>query len=74
MIKKSTKAIFKNGDYSGTYDWEGGVPLSLGETVNININKTENIVYALTNKEVTIYDEEQNQLVKVVYTFEIVKK
>lgn len=37
MIKKTTQAIFIDGDYKGEYDWKGGIPLSEGEQMQVHI-------------------------------------
>lgn len=46
MIKKNTKVIFKDGDFAGEYDWQGGIPLSEGENMSVGVNG-KNLTYTL---------------------------
>ena len=72
MIKKTTQAIFHDGDYSGTYDWKGGMPLSEGETINIHIKSLEKIVtYILDKKTIDFYEGGGDQNIKVFYHFKL---
>lgn len=70
MIKKTTTATFKNGDYQGVYDWSGGIPLTVGETVTVMRNSQKHI-YKLTNKETTLEDFGEDQDVKTEYYLEL---
>lgn len=70
MIKKNTKAIFLNGDYKGEYDWKGGIPLSRGETMSVKING-KLLQYKLIKKEISCDAESEDQIVDVLYTFEL---
>ncbi len=70
MIKKNTKAIFINGDFKGEYDWQGGIPLSEGETMSVKI-KGKVLKYKLTKKEINCNAEKEDQIVDVVYTFKM---
>jgi hypothetical protein len=70
MIKKNTKAIFIDGDYKGEYDWKGGIPLSKGETMTVMING-KRITYELIEKEVSCDAEREDQIVEVLYTFQM---
>ena len=70
MIKKTTQAIFLDGEYKGTYDWEGGLPLSEGETVAIHLgNKDKALSYILEKKTVDFHEQGADQLVKIIYQF-----
>jgi len=70
MIKKNTRAIFLNGDFKGEYDWQGGIPLSVGEEMLVKINGKE-FVYKLSSKEIVCNAEQNDQIVDVLYTFEL---
>jgi len=70
MIKKNTKAIFLEGDFKGEYDWKGGIPLSEGEMMSVKING-KLLQYKLVKKEVSCDAESEDQIVDVVYTFEL---
>jgi len=70
MIKKNTKAIFLDGDYKGEYDWKGGIPLSEGEIMSVKING-KLLQYKLIKKEVSCDAESEDQIVDVLYTFEL---
>lgn len=67
MIKKTTKATFVDGGYKGSYDWEGGIPLSEGETLTVITTADEQIVYSMTNKTVTLIDKGKDQSVHIDY-------
>ncbi|MFH1561747.1 MAG: hypothetical protein ABID04_04205 [Patescibacteria group bacterium] len=71
MIKKNTKAIFLDGDYQGEYDWQGGIPLSEGETMSVKING-KLLRYQLIKKEISCDAEGEDQIVDVLYTFRLV--
>ncbi|MAF36815.1 hypothetical protein CL622_06890 [archaeon] len=71
MIKKNTKAIFLDGAYEGEYDWKGGIPLSLNEIMTVKVNG-QVLQYKLTKKEVTCDAEGEDQIVDVVYTFNLI--
>lgn len=70
MIKKNTKAIFTDGDYKGEYDWKGGIPLSEGEIMSVKVSGKV-LKYELTKKEISCDAENEDQIVDVVYTFEL---
>ncbi len=70
MIKKNTKAIFINGDFKGEYDWQGGIPLSEKEIMTVKING-KLLRYTLNNKQVSCDVKNENQIINVVYTFEL---
>ena len=70
MIKKNTKAIFLDGDYKGEYDWKGGIPLSERETMTVKINGKQ-LQYKLVKKQVTCDAEGEDQIVDVLYSFEL---
>lgn len=69
MIKKTTTAIFKDGDYAGQYDWEGGIPLSVGEIINVNLNNNK-FSYKLVDKTTNLTVSDKEQLVDTRYWFE----
>jgi hypothetical protein len=71
MIKKTTKAIFSSGGYEGTYDWEGGIPLSKGDIVTVTTSSNEKIDYCMSNKKVALVDKGADQFVHIEYLFEI---
>ena len=71
MIKKNTKAIFIDGDFKGEYDWQGGIPLSKGETMSVKING-KLLHYRLTKKEISCDAESEDQIVDVIYTFKLI--
>ena len=70
MIKKNTKAIFLDGDFKGEYDWKGGIPLSEGEIMSVKING-KFFQYKLTKKEVSCDAESEDQIIDVLYSFEL---
>lgn len=70
MIKKTTTATFKDGNYKGVYDWSGGIPLSVGEKVKVLHNGIE-LTYKLTAKETTLEDHGEDQSVKTEYFLEL---
>jgi hypothetical protein len=71
MIKKTTTATFKDGQYAGEYDWQGGIPLSVGETITVTVAGTEKLDYTLVAKKTTLDDSGQDQTVTISYTFEL---
>ncbi len=70
MIKKTTRAIFVDGDFKGEYDWQGGIPLSLGEQMTVKING-KTLKYRLTKKDVSCDVLDADQTVEIVYTFRL---
>lgn len=69
MIKKTTIATFRDGDYFGEYDWSGGIPLSLGEIITVIHNKRE-ILYKLADKKTKLEDLGEDQKVTIEYFLE----
>lgn len=72
MIKKTTIASFKDGDYKGRYDWQGGIPLTVGEIIEVELKKRK-LTYTLTNKTTKLIVDNGEQLVTVNYQFELLK-
>ena len=70
MIKKTTLATFKDGKYVGEYDWQGGIPLSVGETVNVSLDG-EKLVYKLIDKSTDLIVGDDEQIVETRYYFEL---
>ncbi len=70
MIRKNTLAIFYGGDYAGEYDWEGGVPLTVGENITVTLND-KSTDYNLKDKQTTLTDSGVNQEVLIKYYFEV---
>lgn len=71
MIKKTTIATFEDGNYTGEYDWKGGIPLSVGETITITVNNSDKLVYELITKETSLVDDGQDQEVTISYGFKL---
>lgn len=71
MIKKTTSAIFLNGCYKGTYDWEGGIPLSVGDIINVETETNQIVAYSLTGKTISLRDTGDTQHVHIEYSFDI---
>jgi hypothetical protein len=69
MIKKTTLATFRDGDYAGEYDWQGGIPLTIGETIDIKTEITMT-TYKLVDKSTTLEASHDEQLVTTKYWFE----
>lgn len=69
VIKKTTIATFLNGDYAGQYDWQGGIPVSVGEVIELTLNNKK-LVYKLTNKKIELVVDGGEQLVTINYLFE----
>lgn len=67
MIRKNTKAIFEDGEYAGTYDWQGGIPLSVGECMEVNVNDKK-IQYKLIDKKVSYNVEGEDQIANIIYS------
>lgn len=70
MIKKTTTATFKDGGYAGEYDWQGGIPLSVGEIIRVKLNGKE-LIYKLVDKTTDLVVGEEDQLVTTNYWFEL---
>lgn len=70
MIKKTTQAIFLDGAYKGEYDWKGGIPLSVGEKIQVQV-EGQNCDYVMVEKTVNLNDVGEDQLVAVVYTLQL---
>jgi hypothetical protein len=70
MIKKTTTATFKDGDYAGQYDWQGGIPLSVGEKVQVTLNGVK-LNYKLVDKTTDLIVQREEQLVNTSYLFEL---
>jgi len=70
MIKKTTTATFRDGAYQGTYDWEGGIPLSRGEVIKVTIDASQ-LAYRLVKKDVALEVDGQSQSVAITYEFEL---
>lgn len=66
MIKKTTIATFRDGGYKGVYDWSGGIPLAVGETVTI-IQNNQTLVYRVEDKQTRIEDGGEDQVVTIEY-------
>lgn len=71
MIKKTTIATFKDGAYAGEYDWQGGIPLSVGETITVAVAGAAKLEYLLTGKDTSLEDDGRDQLVTTRYEFEL---
>ncbi|MDB5168712.1 MAG: hypothetical protein JWO41_68 [Candidatus Saccharibacteria bacterium] len=71
MIKKTTKAIFADGDYAGEYDWEGGIPLTQGETISVTTASGTQINYVMVDKTTALSDSGDAQLVHIEYHFKV---
>lgn len=69
MIKKTTTATFKDGSYAGEYDWQGGIPLSSGESIEVTLND-EKIIYRLVDKRTSLEVSGDDQVVNTSYLFE----
>ena len=69
MIIKATQSVFVDGPYQGTYDWDGGIPLTIDEVIQVTIS---GVIYGykVTNKKVNLAINEPEQLCKIIYTFE----
>jgi len=70
MIKKSTKAIFKEENNERIEDLIGGIPLSVGEimtTKEDGVSKRWKVI----DKKVDYINQGEDQLVEVIYTFEL---
>ena len=70
MIKKTTTAIFKDGPYAGQYDWQGGIPLSVGESVRVMLDG-ETLPYTLIEKTTDLNVDGNEQQVSTRYTLEL---
>lgn len=71
MIKKTTQAIFQDGDYRGEYDWQGGIPMSEGETVTVTTQDKKVSEYRLVYKQTTLEDKGEDQVVVTRYIFSL---
>ncbi len=71
MIKKTTTATFDDGDYAGEYDWQGGIPLSVGEIITVVHGQSGELVYELVTKFTSLHDTDGVQLVKTNYRFKL---
>ena len=60
---------FKDGDY----DWQGGTPLSVTETITVTVASDKKLSYTLVGKETTLADDGQGQIVVTAYAFELSK-
>lgn len=72
MIKKTTTATFKDGAYAGQYIWQDGVPLSVGEILQVTLNGQE-LTYKLVDKTTSLHILNAVQLVSTSYWFELTK-
>ena len=70
MIKKTTQAVFEDGDYKGAYDWKGGIPLSEGEVISIHLSEKD-LSYVLEKKTIDFFENGEDQDVKIVYHFKL---
>ena len=70
MIKKTTIATFNDGDYAGEYDWQGGIPLSVGERISVTLNG-RHLNYKLVDKTTNLTVSDDEQLVVTHYWFEV---
>ncbi len=70
MIKKTTIATFTDGDYAGQYDWQGGIPLSVGETIDVTL-ADKKLLYKLIDKTTSLAVDGDEQLVTTSYRFEL---
>lgn len=71
MIKKSTTATFKGGEYQGIYDWQGGIPLTVGETITV-IHNSKRLTYLLFDKKTILEDLGEDQNVRTEYFLSVV--
>jgi hypothetical protein len=69
MIKKTTKAIFKENGEERVEDLVGGIPLSIGETMTIK-NGNDSKEWKVVDKKIVYANDGEDQLVEVTYTFE----
>lgn len=70
MIKKTTTATFKDGDYAGEYDWQGGIPLAVGEVIDVTL-RDKQLRYRLVDKATHLTVKDDEQLVTTHYWFEL---
>jgi len=63
-------ATFNDGNYQGQYDWQGGIPLSVGETLRVTL-EGKSLTYKLVNKETSLVVQGDEQLVTTSYFFDI---
>lgn len=70
MISKTTVATFTDGGYKGIYDWSGGIPLALGETMTV-IKDNEKLVYVVVRKNTTLEGLGTDQSVITEYNLDL---
>ncbi len=69
MIKKNTRAIFREDGEEQTEELIGGIPLSIGENMIIN-NEKISVKWKVVDKKVEYTNKGEDQFVDVTYTFE----
>ena len=70
MIKKNTKAIFKEEGNERVEELIGGIPLSIGEIMTIK-EGDDSKRWKVVDKTVDYINKGEDQIVEVVYTFEL---
>ncbi|MDP3882335.1 MAG: hypothetical protein Q8Q31_05655 [Nanoarchaeota archaeon] len=66
MIKKNTQIIFEGEKIEDIEALEGGIPLSIGEI--INIHQGDNIIqFMVKDKKVDCFLEGKDQVVNIIY-------
>tara|TARA_B100000315_G_scaffold250163_1_gene282543 strand:+ start:1192 stop:1404 length:213 start_codon:yes stop_codon:yes gene_type:complete len=66
MIKKNTKIIFEGQEGK---ELMGGIPLSVGETINLYPEASdESVKYEVVDKKVDFYMKGDDQTADIVYT------
>jgi hypothetical protein len=69
MIKKNTRAIFREDNKERTEELVGGIPLSIGEIMIIN-DSEKSVNWKVVDKKVEYANKGEDQFVEVTYTFE----
>ncbi|MFH1547039.1 MAG: hypothetical protein ABIC57_00980 [bacterium] len=67
MIKKNTKVIFENDENSRTDELVGGMPLSIGDTVQVHRDNLNVVDYEVIDKKVDCYLGGEDQEVNITY-------
>ncbi|PIN93722.1 hypothetical protein COU54_02105 [Candidatus Pacearchaeota archaeon CG10_big_fil_rev_8_21_14_0_10_31_24] len=66
MIKKNTKIVIDGEENKNFESLQGGIPLSIGEKINIHEN-SEVVIYEVKDKKIDCFFENEDQIVNVAY-------
>jgi len=67
MIKKNTKIIFQDTKGKTSKEWDGGIPLSIGDKMTLENKNHNSEEYKVVDKIIDCVDNDIDQIVNITY-------